>query len=361
MTIVPSPIRVLVVDDSAITRRILCAMLATDPQIVVVGEARDGREAVELTEKLHPDVITMDARMPRVDGLQATEEIMAYNPTPILVLTASLGRHEGNFSFQMLNAGALEVLEKPKDLAAAQSPQVRQLLLDRIKVLSRVKVVTHLRGRRRARPAPELVLQPEPVAKLPDRMANRLVLIGASTGGPRVLYNLLRTLPATFPACIVIVQHIAEGFVNTMVEWLASSSPLHIALAADGMSLQAGHVLVAPDTHHLRIGDDWRISLDQEPKTLLYPSIDIALQSVARRHAKRTIGVVLTGMGRDGANGLLALRQAGGRTVAQDQASSAIWGMPRAASELGAAMEIVAADELGARLVAMLKDQRVSG
>lgn len=359
MSAVPSRIRVLVVDDSAIARRIICAMLSSDAQILVVGEARDGREAVELAEKLRPDIITMDARMPRLDGLHATEEIMAYNPTPILVLTASLGRHEGNFSFQMLNAGALEVLEKPKDLTTTRSSQGQQLLLERIKVLSRVKVVTHLRGRRRTRPTPEPIVAPPPVPALPERTATRLVIIGASTGGPRVLYNLFRSLPAHFPAAIVVVQHIAEGFVNTMVEWMAASSPLRITLASDGAPLQAGHVLVAPDTHHLRIGDTWRVRLDAEPRALSYPSIDIALESAAKRYAKRTIGVVLTGMGRDGASGLLALRQAGGHTLVQDQASSAIWGMPRAASELGAALETIPADELAAHLLALVDDQRV--
>jgi two-component system chemotaxis response regulator CheB len=349
------PIRVLVVDDSALTRRIICALLSSDPQVVVVGEARDGREAVDLAARLHPDIITMDVHMPHVDGLQATEEIMAYTPTPILVLTASLNRHDVNVTFQMLNAGALEVLEKPKDLVSAQNVQVQKFLLERIKMLARVKVVTHLRGRRR----PKIELPPAPPIHLDsDRAPSRLVVVGASTGGPRVVYKLLRDLPADFPATIVVVQHIAAGFVETMVDWFRANSALQINLAQHGALLRAGGVLVAPDTAHLRIDDGWRVTLDGEPRNLQYPSIDVTLQSAALHYPKQTIGVVLTGMGRDGAAGLLALRKAGGHTIAQDQESSSIWGMPRAAAEVGAAIETVGADGMAARLLALTKERR---
>ncbi|HYF63216.1 MAG TPA: chemotaxis-specific protein-glutamate methyltransferase CheB [Herpetosiphonaceae bacterium] len=350
----PAPIRVLVVDDSALTRRIICSILSSDPQMQVVGEARDGREAVDLAARLLPDIITMDVHMPHVDGLQATEEIMAYTPTPILVLTASLNRHDVNVTFQMLNAGALEVLEKPKDLVSAQNVQVQKFLLERIKMLARVKVVTHLRGRRR----PKIEAPPPPARVEATRTPSKLVVVGASTGGPRVVYKLLRDLPADFSAAIVVVQHIAAGFVETMVDWFRANSALQINLAQHGAPLRAGGVLVAPDTAHLRIDDGWRVTLDGEPRNLQYPSIDVTLQSAALHYPKQTIGVVLTGMGRDGAAGLLAVRKAGGHTLAQDQESSSIWGMPRAAAEIGAAVETVSADGLAARLLALTKERR---
>ena len=354
------PIRVLVVDDSALTRRIIATMLSSDPQIIVVGEAQNGREAMELTATLQPDIITMDVWMPHVDGLQATEHIMAYTPTPILVLTASLSRHDSTLTFQMLNAGALEVLEKPKDLASAQSGQLRAFLLERVKILARVTVVTHLRGRRRTRETAPLTLVGKPPAIPPTipRVPSRLVIIGASTGGPRVIYALLRQLPADFPAAIVIVQHIAAGFVETMVDWFRTSSLLRIALAQDGDTLRAGTVLVAPETSHLVVDDCWHVGLQIEPQKLHHPSIDVALLSAAQHCAKQTIGVVLTGMGRDGASGLLALRNAGGTTLVQNQASSAIWGMPRVAAEMGAAMETVAADDLATRLQTLIQERR---
>lgn len=351
---VGSPIRVLVVDDSALTRRIIRDILSSDAQLSVIGEARNGREAVTLVEQLRPDIVTMDVRMPVLDGLQATEEIMAYHPTPILVLTSSLGRHDGGMTFQLLNAGALEVLEKPKDLATAQGPALQRFLIQRVKMLARVRVVTHLRGRRRARSEQIYVPTQTPL----DRSKHQLVVIGASTGGPKVLYGLLRSLPSTFPAAIVIVQHIAEGFVANMVEWLNTSSALPVMLGADGMELELGKVFVAPDTHHTRIEPSWRLSLDIEPRSLQHPSIDVTLQSAADHCATHTVGVILTGMGRDGAAGLLALRKAGGLTIVQDQASSAIWGMPRAAAENGAALEIVSADDLPNRLTALTLKQR---
>lgn len=348
-----APIRVLVVDDSAVVRRIISALLATEPAVVVVGEARNGLEAIQLTETLKPDIITMDVRMPVMDGLQATKQIMAYHPTPILVLTSSLGRHDRDLTFNMLNAGALEVLEKPHDLASATDSYSRRLLLDRIKVLSRVRVVTHLRGRRHK---PSDALPPLPYPKLPATTTpSRLVIIGASTGGPRVLYKVLRELPPDFPAAIVIVQHIAEGFVATMVDWLDQHAAISVTMAHDGASLQAGCAVVAPETTHVRVTSQWKVIFDPEPHHLLYPSIDVTLQSAAQALPRQTIGVVLTGMGRDGANGLLALRKAGGMTVAQNRESSAIWGMPRAADEQGGAMELVHADALASRLVELTR------
>lgn len=350
-----APIRVLVVDDSAVSRRVISTILASDSAIQVVGEARDGREAVQLVAALQPDIITMDVRMPVMDGLQATEEIMAYHPTPILVITSSLTRHDRNLTFQMLNAGALEVWEKPTDLTLAQGEANRMRLLERVKVLSRVKVLTHLRGRRRKSPTTETNI-PLLLASASPPSQRWLIVVGASTGGPRVLYKLLHSLPASIPASIIIVQHIAEGFVGTMVDWLDNHSPLTVELAQHRGNLKNGHVYVAPDTHHLRVDANWTVHLETEPDNLLYPSVDVTMQSAAKVLPKQTIGVLLTGMGRDGAQGLLALRRSGARTIAQDRATSAIWGMPRAAEEAGAAMEFLAADLIAPRLVALLSE-----
>ncbi|HEY1013157.1 MAG TPA: chemotaxis-specific protein-glutamate methyltransferase CheB [Herpetosiphonaceae bacterium] len=350
-----TPIKVLIADDSSLVRRIIRTVLTSDPLIQVVGEARNGLEAVELVAKLRPDIVTMDVRMPVLDGLGATEEIMAYHPTPILVLTGSIDRHDSGFTFQMLSAGALEVIEKPRDFVGSQSEAVRRHLIERVKMLARVKVVTHLRGRRRSRlvPAAEDAAAPVqlPAPLLPG--SQRVVLIGASTGGPKVLHTMLGMLPPTFAGSLVIVQHIAEGFVANMVEWRGGNSALPVVLAADGMIIRPRQVIVAPDTHHLRLDEQCRISLDLEPRALQYPSIDVTMHSAAEHCAKRTIGVILSGMGRDGAAGLLALRRAGAATLVQDEASSAIFGMPRAALENGAASETVSAAQLAARLVGL--------
>ena len=360
-------IRVLIVDDSALMRQIIAGLLEQDPAITVVGKARNGREAIGLVQTLHPDIVTMDVRMPVMDGLEATEYLMAHSPTPILVVTSSLERYDIDITFKMLAAGALEVFEKPSARDQAQLARAGQMLAQRVKVLARVKVVTHLRGRRRGTgeaqramvsvlpPAHSSAAQPAPDRGTPVLAVTPapfpLLVIGASTGGPRVVNQLISALPRQFPAAILVVQHIAAGFSGGMAEWLSYSSALPVRLAEEGGSLQPGHVLIAPDQTDLLISPGAKIHLSDNPLLLQRPSIDISMQAAAEVFGARAIGVLLTGMGRDGAYGMLTIKRAGGYTIAQDEATSTIFGMPRAAIHLGAACEVLPAQAIAGRVV----------
>jgi two-component system chemotaxis response regulator CheB len=367
-------------------RRMLRIILESDPQIRVVGEAGNGQEALEQVAELRPHVITMDVRMPVMDGLETTEKLMAYYPTPILVITASLASYDIDITFEMLDAGALEIMEKPKIKGKVLLESSRHELIRRVKTLARMKVVTHLRGRRSkermrlsvaaskqqaeqastalaphklvALPtaAPALQTQEHPAAEPPRSTRQQtaasanfpLIVIGASAGGPRVVHQLLLGLPRSLPAAVLVVQHIAEGFGEGMAEWLAGSSALPVHLARDAMPLMVGTVLVAPDGRDLSIQRGGLVRLTDEPlvQQLPRPSVDIAMQSAAEVFGENTIGVLLTGMGRDGALGMQRIRLGGGYTFAQDEASSPIYGMPRAAVELGAVDQVLAPEDI---------------
>lgn len=343
-------LRVLIVDDSALVRHVLHQMLASEPGIEVIAEASDGNDALQKVALLHPDVITMDVRMPVMDGLETTEQLMAYYPTPILVVTASISRYDIDITFKMLGAGALDIMEKPRMDTPQAYESARRDLIRRVKLLARVKVVTHLRGRRRTESRIDSLrlpdqVAPQPGCSIPARRKGinqpalvpsfPLVVIGASTGGPGAVRQILMGLPPSFGAAILVVQHIAQGFSAGMVDWLARTSTLPMKLANEGDSLRMGTVLVAPDCCDVLIQQDGLIHLNSEPLLLQRPSIDITMQAAAEVFNVLTIGVLLTGMGRDGAIGMQSIRRAGGYTIAQDEASCTIFGMPRAAIELG--------------------------
>ncbi len=337
-------LRVLVVDDSPVARAVLRSILESDPGIEVVGLARNGWEAVQLTSRLRPDVITMDVRMPEMDGVEATEQIMAYYPTPILIVTASLAKEDVDFSFRMLEAGALDIFEKPAGDDPVALRACAQALVERVRLLSRVRVITHLRGRRRRKSEPTYPLQGTPQG------ASRLVVIGASTGGPKALQRVLSRLPSAFPAPILVVQHIASGFIQGMCEWLAGEIRLPIGVARDGEVLEPGRVYVAPENRQL-VPEHDRLHVSDRPRTTPMPSVDVTMQEAARVFGARAVGVLLTGMGSDGAQGLLAIRKAGGQTMVQDQSTCTIYGMPRAAIELGAAQKVLPVEEIASALM----------
>lgn len=364
------PIRVVIIDDSALMRRMISTMLAHDPAIQVIGEARDGHEGIRVVEALRPDLVTMDVLMPGLDGLATTEHLMAYCPTPILVLTGSLTSGEVDITFKMLGAGALEVVEKPSGSNPALIERATRDLIRRIKVLARVKVVTHLRGRRRMHDSSSLpsagqraIRAPESVAvpPVPQELSVArpmlvkpalfpLIVMGASTGGPRVIHRILTDLPANLPAAVLVVQHIAEGFSNGMVEWLQGASSLPVTLATEGLPIRPGTVLVAPDQRDIMITPERSVHLTKSPLLIQRPSIDIAMQAAAEVFTNYAIGVLLTGMGRDGAFGLLAIRRRGGHTITQDEQSCSIFGMPKAAIQLAAADEILSPEHIAVRL-----------
>lgn len=338
-------IRVLVVDDSPVARAVLRSILESDDQIDVVGLARNGWDAVQMAAQLHPDVITMDVRMPKMDGYEATQQIMAYHPTPILIVTASLAKQDVDFSFRMLEAGALDIFEKPAGDDPTALRARAHSLIERVRLLSRVRVITHLRGRRKPGPPPPLPpidVEPAPV---PTEGPEQIVVIGASTGGPRALQQVLKQLPGDLPAPILIIQHIARGFAQGLVEWLAGETDLRVALARDGEGLAPGRAYVAPENCQI-VPQRRRIRLIEVPGDAPISSVDATMQKAAEVFGEHTTGVLLTGMGNDGAQGLLAIRQAGGTTIVQDRATSTIFGMPRAAIERGAAQQTLPVEEI---------------
>ncbi len=333
------PIRVLVADDSELFRELLARVVAEERGFEVVAVAADGNEAALLARTLRPDVITMDLNMPDADGFSGIARIMAETPTPILVLTGNPAEAVG---FRALSLGALDILEKPQ--ATADLGEYGVLLRSRLRLLAGVKVIRHLRGLRERQPAP-------------TRAAARveLVAVGASLGGPRALASLLRGLPDSFAAPIVVVQHIADGFTEGLASWLASESRLHVREARDGDPLRSGRVLVAPSGRHLLVGDGVARLSDAPPVDTFKPSVTPLFLSAARRYGARACGVLLTGMGRDGAEGLRAIKDARGPTLVQDEATSAVFGMPRAAIELGAADRVLPLDEIARVLLELTR------
>ncbi|MBN1966678.1 MAG: chemotaxis-specific protein-glutamate methyltransferase CheB [Anaerolineae bacterium] len=345
----PVEIGVLVVDDSPTFRQLLCRVIEADPQLHVVGEAANGQQAVQLTHDLRPDVILMDVVMPGMDGLAATREIMNQTPTPIVIVSASIDL-EAEIAFQAVRAGALVVLKKPSGPGHAEHHEETRQLLGTLRTMAGVRVIHH--WKRHMPPAPAAAAGPAPVQfarELPaEQPAPEIVAIVSSTGGPAALSEIVSKLPADFALPVVIAQHIAPDFVPALAEWLTRQSPLRVQIAADGTRLQPGCITLAPAAAHLRLVHGRRIALDRRRELSPYiPSGDVLLKSVATVYGARALGVVLTGMGADGAAGLRTLYEAGAWTIAQDEATSVVFGMPREAIARGAARQILALPEIG--------------
>ncbi len=343
-----SPIRVLVVDDSSVARHVLGRLLESDPGVRVVGYAADGNEAVQKTMALRPDLITMDIRMPGMDGLEATEKIMAYQPTPILVVTSSRDRRGVQITMEALAVGAVEVVEKPSVHPDDSWGTLGAQLVEKVKLLAKVKVITHLKGRTR-----HLLGRLRPADR---EKVHRVVGVGVSTGGPGVLAKILRALPADFSLGLVVVQHMTDGFTAGLADWLGRETRLPIRLAREGDGLKPGLVCVAPEGAHLVVERSGRLHLSRAlPVGGHRPSADVLLRSLAEAYGHEAIGVLLTGMGRDGAEGLKAIRDVGGHTIVQDEESCAIFGMPKAAIELGAAREVLPPAGIAERLLQLAR------
>lgn|SRR5574337_598755 len=343
-------IRVLVVEDSAVTREYLVYLLRQDPAIEVVGNAWNGLEAVEQTERLKPDVILMDVHMPGMNGYEATRQIMARQPTPIVMVSASLMRDEVIMTFQALEAGALTILEKPVGPGHPDAVEAARRLLEMLKLMAEVKVI-------RRRPLPESPVVSVPTSAVSDRKV-RLIAVGASTGGPQVLATLLSGLPADLAASILVVQHIALGFLPGMVEWLGQGTRLTVKLAEPAESVRPGTVYLAPDGVQMGIARDGRIRLMKEPgEEGFCPSASYLFHSVAESYGPSACGILLTGMGRDGAVGLKRLRAAGGVTIAQDEASSVVFGMPAEAIRLGAAEYVLSPEQIAATIRSLMNSR----
>jgi two-component system chemotaxis response regulator CheB len=342
-------IRVLVAEDSVTVRELLVELMQRDPQIQVVAQAKNGAEAVDLAVRFRPDLITMDVHMPLMDGFEATKEIMARAPTPIIILSSSISGRDVEMSLNTLRAGALMLIPKPDDPSSADFDSRQGELLTMIKVLSEVKVVRRwtLRTSRKT-PVPALEPPRKPSAR------TRLVAIASSTGGPVALQRILGELPGDFPIPILVVQHIAAGFVSGLAEWLNASCALRVKVAQHGEEAGKRTVFLAPDDSHLGIGADGRLIVTSDPAIAGFrPSATYLFESVARAYGSAAAAVILTGMGSDGVAGLRAIRHAGGHVVAQDEASCVVYGMPREAVAAGVVDTVLPLAEMTSWLTTM--------
>ncbi len=321
-----NPVRVLIVDDSATMRDIIRELLERDEQMQVVAEAADGAEALERVRELRPDVITMDLQMPVMDGIEAISAIMAEVPTPILVLSSIA---DANNACEAVARGALEAIDKSPASLSGQ-------LCRRLRMLAGVTVIRHYRKRAEPAQPPAPIVEASFDPQMGAEPSGAAFFIASSTGGPQVLAELLGSLPSDFPSPILIAQHIADGFAPGMAEWFDSVCPLKVRLAEAGQPIRPGEVLVSPSEQHLRVSPQRQIELIAcSGDDIYHPSCDCLLTSAAEAYGRHAIGIILTGMGRDGVKGMAAIKAAGGATLAQDEPSSVIFGMNRLAIEAG--------------------------
>ena len=342
-------IRVLVVDDSPTLRYLIRAILESDPELQVVGEARNGEEAIALCEKLQPDIITMDIRMPRMDGYKAVRRIMAEWPRPILVLTSTQSDIELGVSYKAIEAGAIMVMGKPHGLPGAD-PEADQLIAT-VKAMAEVKVVRRHWWLRKETPQPP---RRKPRPRAPQGPI-RLIAMGASTGGPPALQTILGQLPADLSVPIVVTQHMSPGFIGGLARWLDETTPLRVKVADVGEPLRPGTVYLAPDDRHLLVTQAGLAWLSSSPPVDGHrPSVTALFESVAQSCGAAAVGVLLTGMGDDGARGLKVLHDAGAYTIAQDGATCVVFGMPKEAIALGATEEVLPLEQIAGRLVELV-------
>jgi len=348
-------IRVLVVEDSLTVRKSLVEVISSDPELEVIAEGENGRQAIELCRTLRPQVITLDMQLPVLDGVSATEYIMGHFPTPILIVSSSTNRGDLFKTYDALAAGAVDVLEKPG--AGEVDGAWERKFLAAIKLVSKIRVITHIRARlgnvgRAMTPRVDAAVPPPRHAD----QACTTIAIGASTGGPGALVDVLRAIPLGVSAAILIVLHIDEPFSSAFADWLSNQTSHAVSYARGGEVLSAvqGRVFMAPPGRHLVVASGKLWLSSEAERHSCRPSVDVLFESLARDGAREVVAALLTGMGRDGADGLLALRRAGAHTIAQDEATSVIYGMPREAALLGAAERILPLDEIGAAMARMV-------
>jgi two-component system chemotaxis response regulator CheB len=347
MTTRSNPISILVAEDSATQRQFLMWLLEDAGGFEIVGVATDGAEAVEATGRLRPDIVLMDCHMPRLSGIEATRAIMEKCPTPIVIVSSTLTREEIDQTFEAIKSGALAFLPKPT-LEALETGSERELLIQTLRLMSEVKVV----GRRMKPAAPRRAPQLK-------NGAVGMIGVGGSTGAPGVIAEILSGIPAGATAPILIVQHMAPGFVEGFARWLSNSTRFPVTVGAAGVPVQPGRAYLCPDDRHMGVDAAGRIVLSESaPEEGFRPSANFLFRSISQSFGRAAMGVLLTGMGRDGATGLLAVRQAGGVTVAQDEASCVVHGMPREAVALGAAQHVLPPNEIARMIAGISRDAR---
>lgn len=349
-------IRILIVEDSDVVSLLLKTIFESVPDMQVIGRARDGREAVQLTQELNPDLVTMDIRMPIMDGFQATRLIMSIHAVPIVVISSSVDDEELEITFRAIEEGALAVLEKPLGPSHSGFEAARKEMIDTVRSMAEVKVVRRYGHARKGglsiSGAAAMVQHSKPY---------KIVAIGCSTGGPQALLTILAEFPREFPIPIVVAQHISKGFVSGLVAWLQENVSLQVRLATDGQELQPNTVYFAPDNYHLlveRNQDGLIARLSDAPAVNGFcPSATPLFKSVAETCKDRGVGVLLTGMGSDGAEGLLAMWQAGSHTIVQDEASAVVYGMPGSAIALNAVDRVVQLQDMASYLLSLVRNE----
>ena len=362
-------LRVLVVDDSPTARALIAAILSNDDKLTIAGEASSGHEAVEMTAQLRPDVITMDIHMPGMGGFDATKQIMIDTPTPIVIVSASTMVDEVALGMRALRAGALTLLNKPPGPEAANYEEACSDLVDTVKSMADVKVVRHVRssqsemplgtteGSDSSEPANEdwsAASHGDPVfgPRVSDASSVRgIIAIAASTGGPPAIQQVLANLPADFSLPILVVQHIAKGFSDGFTQWLDSTVALPVTTAQVGVPLSVGQVYVAPEEGHLGVSQSRAIEISDSPPIAGFrPSASYLFNSVARVYRDAALAVIMTGMGSDGLDGLRVVKQSGGTVIAQDEATSVVFGMPGAALQAKIVDDTVRLDQIAGKI-----------
>lgn len=351
-------IKVLVVEDSPVVRDFLVYILSSDPEIQVIGTANNGEEAIEFVSHKKPDVITMDINMPKMNGMDATRRIMETNPMPIVIVSGSWNVKEVETTFRAMEAGALAVVQRPRGIGHPDHEATAKELITTVKLMSEVKVVRRWPHYRRdivakAAPPPTEVNIQQLTAEI------KIVAVGASTGGPVVLQTILSGLPKDFPVPLLIVQHMASGFVKGMVDWIGQSSGFPAHVASEGEYILPGHAYVAPDGAHMGVEAGNRIALSKDnPDDGLRPSVAYLFRSVANVYGRNAVGVLLTGMGKDGAEELKLMKDKGAITIVQDENSSVIFGMPKVAIERDAATYVLPPDRIAAALTSLTNKKK---
>ena len=352
----PSKVRVLIVDDSAFMRKVLETIFNADPQFQVAGHAKDGREAVALAESLKPDVITMDINMPHMDGLQATAQIMTTNPRPIVVVSSE-SRDGAASTLKALELGAIEFIAKPSGAIDLDMQSIREDLLRKVKMAAKVRVVrtaSRLAATLQSlAPVPNSTPRSTTIANhsstpAPADMRFPVVVLAASTGGPATVMRLAPGFTKDFPAAVILVQHMPAAFTTQFAAQLAEFTEIRVKEAESGETIQPGNLYICPGAQHLRVNPLGRMQLDSVAGRIsgYLPNIDVTMESVAAYGGALSIAVVLTGMGADGAQGARAIKKAGGHVIAQDEATSVIFGMPAEAIKLQAVDQVLGLDDI---------------
>ena len=347
-------IKVLVVDDSPVVREFLVHILSSDPVLTVIGTAGDGEEALDIVRRQRPDVITMDIHMPKMNGLDATRLIMETDPTPIVIVSGTEDPSEVATTFNAMDAGALALLRRPAGIGHPDHEAMAQDMIQTVKLMSEVKVIRRWPRKRPASSPP----RSGKVGLARESARIRVVAMGASTGGPPALETILAALSKDFPVPILIVQHMAPGFIKGFARWLAASTGMPVHVATHGQSLLPGHVYVAPDDHQMKVDREGKIALTKnDPEHGLRPSISYLFRAVAAVYGPDAVVGLLTGMGRDGASELRLLKEHGAVTFAQDRESSVVHGMPGEAIKLDAAMLVLPLEKIAAVLTNLVNNR----